>query len=99
MDAELDEGPLVDQQVDPLARRQLARVVLLLDLLLAAAELRPLARVVELVGQLGERRRSGKLVVGHRYRPFHSGSRFSKNAVTPSTASSVESSIVSCEHR
>ena len=33
------------------------------------------------------------------HRPFQFGSRFSKNAVTPSIASSVESSIVSCERR
>ncbi|MGH7910777.1 MAG: PQQ-binding-like beta-propeller repeat protein, partial [Candidatus Dormibacteraceae bacterium] len=32
-------------------------------------------------------------------RPFHSGSRFSKNARTPSWMSSVENAIVSCERR
>ena len=36
---ELDEGALVDEQVDPLAGGQLAALVLLGDLLLAAAEL------------------------------------------------------------
>ena len=45
----------------------------------------------------GVRRGAGGALLGHR--PVHSGSRFSKNAVTPSMASSVESSIVSCERR
>ena len=44
VDPELDEGALVDQQVDPLARGQLAALVLFGDLLLAAAEPRLLAR-------------------------------------------------------
>ncbi len=92
MDPELDEAPRVDQQVDPLARGQLAALVLLGDLLLAAAELRLLATSVEVVGEIAE----GGLF---HQRPFHSGSRFSKNAVTPSIASSVESSIVSWERR
>ncbi len=60
---------------------------------------------------LGLRRRLGRLalalglVIGFSsaaigpQRPFHSGSRFSKNAVTPSIASSVASSIVSWERR
>ena len=39
MDAELDERALVDQQREPLARGQLALLVLAGDLLLAAAEL------------------------------------------------------------
>jgi hypothetical protein len=39
VDAELDEGPRIDEQVDALARRQLAALVLDRDLLLAAAEL------------------------------------------------------------
>ena len=43
VDPDLDEGPLVDEQVDPLARGQLAALVLLGDLLLAAAEPRLLA--------------------------------------------------------
>ena len=52
VDAHLDEGALVDQQVDPLAGGQLAALVLLGDLLLAAAELRLLAALVQLLGQL-----------------------------------------------
>ncbi len=88
MDTHLDEGALVDEQVDALARGELARVVLLFDLLLAAAELGLLAAGVEVLGEVVEA-----------HRPFHSGSRFSKNAVTPSIASSVESSIVSWARR
>ena len=37
--------------------------------------------------------------IGALHRPFHTGSRFSKNAVTPSTMSSVESASVSCARR
>src|SRR5690349_15060597 len=51
VDAHLDERARVDEQVDALARRQLAGVVLLLNLLLAAAELRLLAARVQLVGE------------------------------------------------
>src|SRR5205814_9119446 len=99
------ERALVDQQVDLLARRQLAGVVLLLDLLGAPAELRALPTGVELLGQLGERRGSGQQILARRllrftsggggvsgrlcHRPFHTGSRFSKKAATPSMASSV----------
>src|SRR5439155_19991245 len=98
VDAELHERPLVDQQVDPLAGGELARVVLLGDLLLAAAEPGALAALLELLRELGERSGPGKLgLVAHR--PFQTGSRFSKNSVTPSIASSVPSSIVSCAHR
>ncbi len=145
--------PGVDEQVDALARGQLAALVLDLDLLLAPAQLRLLAARVQVVHQslhaglravLGLRRRfralrcpslrsrgirygrslrSGRitarrflgfasgsggvgltllglrLIRGHAYLPFHSGSRFSKKAVTPSIASSVPSSIVSWEQR
>ena len=55
VDAHLDEGALVDQQVDPLAGGELAALVLLGDLLLAAAELRLLAPLVQLLGQLAQR--------------------------------------------
>ncbi len=104
VDAHLDEGALVDQQVDPLAGGQLAALVLLGDLLLAAAELRLLAPLVQLLGQLGQRGGARQQVLrlllgGHAYRPFHCGSRFSKNAVTPSTMSSVEKVSESCERR
>ena len=63
VDAELDEGALVDQQVDPLAGGQLAALVLLGDLLLAAAELRLLAALVQLLGQLGQRGGAGQEVL------------------------------------
>ena len=92
MDSELDEAACVDEQLDPLARGELAGLVLARNPLLAAAELRPLAAGVQILGQRPETR-----LVAHL--PFHCGSRFSKNAVTPSIASSVESSIVSCERR
>ena len=103
VDAHLDERALVDQQVDPLAGRELAALVLLGDLLLAAAQLRLLAPLVEVLGRartssvwgLGARAGLGRVA----HFPFHSGSRFSKNAMTPSIASSVPSSIVSCELR
>src|SRR5688500_4958059 len=36
---------------------------------------------------------------GHAHRPFHCGSRFSKNAVTPSTMSSVDIARLSWERR
>jgi hypothetical protein len=39
------------------------------------------------------------LLGGFAHRPFQFGSRFSKKAVTPSMASSVPSSIVSCERK
>ena len=95
--------PSSTSSVDPLAGGELAALVLLGDLLLAAAELRLLAALVQLLGQLAER--SGPrqqvlgLPIGRHYRPFHCGSRFSKNAVTPSTMSSVEKVSESCERR
>ena len=55
MDAHLDERAGVDEQVDPLARGQLAALVLLRDLLLAPAELRLRAPLVELARRLRER--------------------------------------------
>jgi len=51
VDADLDEGPLVDEQVDALARGQLAALVLLGDLLRAAAELGALAPLVQVAHQ------------------------------------------------
>jgi hypothetical protein len=114
MDAHLDERPRIDEQVDALARRQLAALMLLGDLLLAAAQLRLLAALVQIDDELSElglgRLGRGSLgqvrllggcrdLVAFSHLPFHSGSRFSKNALTPSIASSVESSIVSCARR
>ena len=61
VDAELGERALVDQQVDPLARGQLVRVVLLGDLLLAAAELAP-ARGARARSSTSGRRRRGRLL-------------------------------------
>src|SRR4029079_9859679 len=51
LNAELDEGPRVDQEVDPLAPRELSALVLERDLLLAAAELGLLAAPVEVLHQ------------------------------------------------
>src|SRR5260221_3556679 len=104
VDAELDEAALVDQQVDPLARGQLAALVLLGDLLLAAPQLRLLAALVQLFVQLRQRGGAGekvpRLLLGARhYLPFHCGLRFSKNAVTPSTMSSVVKVRESWERR
>ncbi len=105
VDPHLDEGALVDEQVEPLARGQLAALVLFGDLLLAAAKLRLLAALVQLLGEVVQRRRSRQEVLRfllgapHPYLPFHCGSRFSKNAVTPSTMSSVEKVSESCERR
>jgi len=63
VDSHLDEGALVDEQVDALAGGELATLMLLGDLLLAAAQLRRRAPLVQLLGQLGERRRPRQLVV------------------------------------
>ena len=115
--AHLDERALVHEQVDPLAGRQLPGRVLLGDLLLAAAELRLLAPLVQVVDERLQRPALGRGRLGRLARmllsqaaprtrttnneqpiptsPSNSGSRFSKNAVTPSIASSVDSSIVS----
>jgi hypothetical protein len=51
LDAELDERSGVDEQVDPLASRELAALVLKRDLFLAATELRLLATRVEVLDQ------------------------------------------------
>jgi len=103
VDAHLNEGALVDQQGDPLAGGQLAALVLLGDLLLAAAQPRLLTPLVQLLGQLAQRGGARQEVLlldllGH-YLPFHCGSRFSKNAVTPSTMSSVVKVSESWERR
>src|SRR5439155_24923588 len=87
--AQLDERDLIDQQGEPLACRQLLALVLLRDLLLAATEGRRAAPLVQVVDERAQRRTNG----GHR--PFHTGSLFSKNAVTPSTMSSVDRATVS----
>src|SRR6188472_103969 len=55
VDAHLDKCALIDQQGDPLAGGQLAALVLLGDLLLAAAQLRLRAPLVQLLGQVTER--------------------------------------------
>ena len=94
MDAELHERARVDQQRDPLARGELFALVLLGDLLLAASEHDLRAAGLQVLDQRPQQGRG----LAH-YRPFHCGSRFSKNAVTPSTMSSVESASVSCARR
>src|SRR5204863_4886335 len=85
-------------------RGELVALVLLRDLLGAAAELGTLATLVQVLGKRAQRRARDQLVragalggLGHR--PVHCGSRFSKNAFTPSTMSSVDSAIVSCACR
>ena len=51
VDADLDEGARVAEQVDPLASRELSPLVLQGDLLLAAAELRLIAPRVDVLGE------------------------------------------------
>jgi hypothetical protein len=57
VDAQLDVGALVDQQVETLARGQLPALVLLGDLLLAAPQLHPLATLMEILHQRSQQRR------------------------------------------
>ena len=100
LDAELDERALIDEQRDPLARRQLFALVLQRDLLGAAALHDLRAARLQLLDQ---RAQQGAVrcfdLAGHRQRPFQTGSRFSKKALTPSTMSSVESASVSWARR
>src|SRR5690348_14938959 len=56
VDAELDERARVDQQVQPLARRQLALLVLARDLLLAASEQRLRPALVEVLDERAQDR-------------------------------------------
>ena len=92
MDAELHERALVDQQRDALARRQLLARVLRGDLLLAAAQADLRAAGLQVLDQRAQQRgriprrlgaaagcRGAFRAVAHQ-RPFHCGSRFSKNA-------------------
>ncbi len=88
MDAELDEGALVDQQRDPLPRGELFALVLLGDLLLAAPEPDLRAPGVQVLDERAQQR--CRCLRRVHQRPFQTGSRFSKNAVTPSTMSSVD---------
>ena len=112
--------PVVHEQRDPLARGQLAALVLLVDLLLPAAQPDLRAAILEVLDQRAQQR-GGLLLGAHvliqrtcrarvhvrarpclravHHRPFHTGSRFSKNALTPSTMSSVDSASVSCARR
>src|SRR5204862_2913609 len=84
------------------------------DLLLAAAALRLRTTLVtllgaplhagllaglDLVGGLGSLALVTGFIRGSHQRPFHSGSRFSKKALTPSWMSSVEKVSESCERR
>src|SRR3954454_5616896 len=114
VDSHLHERAGIAEQVDPLAGGELAALVLLRDLLLAAAELRLRATLVNLLGErlhpgllagldpvrcLGSLPLMPCLIRGCHQRPFHSGSRFSKKALTPSWMSSVEKVSESCERR
>src|SRR3979411_1954368 len=96
MDAELGERALVDEQRQALARGELFLGVLARDLLLPAAELDLRPARLEVLDQRAQQR--GLLERRHK-RPVHCGSRFSKNALTPSTMSSVDSASVSCARR
>ena len=64
VDPHLDEGALVAEQVEPLTGCELAALVLLGDLLLAAAEPRLGAALVQLRGQVGQRGGAGQQVRG-----------------------------------
>src|SRR3954454_1212936 len=114
VDSHLHEGARVAEQIDPLARRELAAFVLLRDLLLAASELRLRPTLVDLLGEglhagllaglhlvggLGGLSLMPGLIGRSHQRPFQSGSRFSKKALTPSWMSSVENVSESCERR
>ncbi len=71
VDAELGERAVVDQQREPLARGQLVALVLLGDLLLAAAQPRLLAALVEVVHQRAERGSGDECVCGCAVRGRH----------------------------
>jgi hypothetical protein len=73
VDAELDERPLVHQQGQSLARRELALLVLAGDLLLSPSQLDLRAPGLQV---LHERTQERGLRAGAHQRPFHTGSRF-----------------------
>jgi len=64
LDADLREGAGVDEQVDPLARGELARRVLAVDLLLPAAEPQRGAALAQVVGERAQHR-GGRGVGAH----------------------------------
>src|SRR5437588_6706672 len=70
VDTELHEGPLVDEQVEALARGELVALVLQGDLLLAAARSGPLAALVEVLDERPEGRPHRRLDCGA-HRPVH----------------------------
>ena len=91
---------VVEEQRDALARGQLPARVLLGDLRLTAALpdlLAPRVQVLDERAQEGSP--CGRLLGRAHQRPFQTGSRFSKNALTPSTMSSVDVASVSCARR
>jgi hypothetical protein len=63
VDAELDPGPAVDQEVKPLAGGQLLAGVLGLDLLRPAALLDPLAALAQVIGERAQQAVRG--ICGH----------------------------------
>ncbi len=108
MHPKLDEGVLVDQEREALAGGQLAALVLLGDLLGAAAGPYVRPPLLEILDERAQRRprlgienRERALGAASRraHRPLHTGSRFSKKALTPSTMSSVEVASESCARR
>ena len=84
-EAVLDPGPRIDEEIESLAHGQLAQRALTLDELLAAH----LERAGLAGREVTDERTPVVTRVGHRYRPFHCGRRFSAKAATPSAASSV----------
>ena len=108
MHPELGEGALVDQEREALAGGQLVAPVLLGDLLGAAAGPDRLPTLLEILNERAQRRprlglENRELALGaarrRDHRPLHTGSRFSKKALTPSTTSSVEVASESCARR
>ncbi|CAB4876075.1 unannotated protein [freshwater metagenome] len=90
MYAKLNKSSLINEQVYAFAGSELLGSVLRGDLLLTPTKLCFGAALSELLNQWAQKR--GGLFFAHR--PFHSGSRFSKKAETPSWRSSVENASV-----
>src|SRR6185437_10637992 len=107
---QLGERAVVDQPRQALARGELFGSVLAGDLLLATAQLDLRAARVQILDQRAQQRSAclprvagaafgGRFLGRAHQRPFHCGWRFSKNALTPSTMSSVDMASVSWARR
>ena len=80
----------IEQQVEPLAHRELAELALALDAIGAAHLERALLALREVADERTPVVTSPPATSRLRHqRPFHCGARFSANAATPSAASSV----------